>query len=339
MADESIFNSCVRAEDRAKHKHLVELLEELSVSEFSSVDDIKKCTQFFKQLYQIHQGERFRHLYSIIYQCMIEMDRSNDKDIEILSENIKILLMYHQSDQENPCSEDVCFCRGLLKLYDHISLDHARINYLRHVSSNLEKKNTDKLLEMENKFSKEIDAAKDEICQLSNQSKVDFENYSNKVQETEKELSKKTAELTEKNEKLTQRTEGFNKKAEELAEKTMGLTEKLDSSKKEYVTILGIFAAVVMAFMSGITYSTSVFNNIHVTSLYRLILVILILGLVVGNWIAMLIRLIREVASLKEVKEKGFCEKILRSTTFWYNLIIVLALIGLIFWGKPYFIE
>lgn len=60
-------------------------------------------------------------------------------------------------------------------------------------------------------------------------------------------------------------------------EKTQALVEqKLDNSQKEYITILGIFAAVVLAFIGGITFSTSVLNNIAQASIYRTVLVSLI---------------------------------------------------------------
>lgn len=59
--------------------------------------------------------------------------------------------------------------------------------------------------------------------------------------------------------------------------------DKLESSQKEYITILGIFAAVVLAFTGGLAFSTSALNNISQSSIYRTVLVTLIIGLVLIN--------------------------------------------------------
>lgn len=58
---------------------------------------------------------------------------------------------------------------------------------------------------------------------------------------------------------------------------------ELGKQQKEYIAILGIFAAVVLAFTGGIAFSTSVLNNINAISSYRIIVVSLIIGLVLIN--------------------------------------------------------
>ena len=67
---------------------------------------------------------------------------------------------------------------------------------------------------------------------------------------------------------------------EDTEKKIIDVENKLDNSQKEYITILGIFAAVVLAFTGGIAFSTSVLNNIAQASAYRTIAVALIIGLV-----------------------------------------------------------
>lgn len=58
---------------------------------------------------------------------------------------------------------------------------------------------------------------------------------------------------------------------------------ELGKQQREYISILGIFAAVVLAFTGGIAFSTSVLNNINTSSIYRIIVVSLIIGLVLIN--------------------------------------------------------
>lgn len=78
--------------------------------------------------------------------------------------------------------------------------------------------------------------------------------------------------------------------------------EALDESKKraesmqtEYTTILGIFAAIILAFTGTITFSSSVLENIHQSSVYRLIIITLIIGFVFFNIIAILIEFIIKI--------------------------------------------
>ena len=70
---------------------------------------------------------------------------------------------------------------------------------------------------------------------------------------------------------------------EATEKKIVDVESKLENSQKEYITILGIFAAVVLAFTGGIALSTSVLNNIAQASVYRTIIISLIIGLVLVN--------------------------------------------------------
>lgn len=79
-------------------------------------------------------------------------------------------------------------------------------------------------------------------------------------------------------------------KAQELKEayqstenKINDVKAKLSNSQKEYITILGIFAAVVLAFTGGIAFSTSVLNNIAQASIYRTVFITLLIGFVLIN--------------------------------------------------------
>lgn len=68
-----------------------------------------------------------------------------------------------------------------------------------------------------------------------------------------------------------------------VEKKILEVDKKLNHSQKEYIAILGIFAAVVLAFTGGIAFSTSVLNNIAQASIYRTVFVALVIGLVLIN--------------------------------------------------------
>ncbi len=70
------------------------------------------------------------------------------------------------------------------------------------------------------------------------------------------------------------------------------LQKQIKSVEKEYISILGIFAAIVLAFVGGITFSTSVLQNISDVSIYRLLLVIDFLAFVLINVIYILVKFI-----------------------------------------------
>ena len=61
------------------------------------------------------------------------------------------------------------------------------------------------------------------------------------------------------------------------------LNNKLKNIQKDYVGILSIFAAVIVAFTAGTAFSSSVLNNIDNVTIYRLIFTCLLLGCVLIN--------------------------------------------------------
>lgn len=67
--------------------------------------------------------------------------------------------------------------------------------------------------------------------------------------------------------------------ANSIKEAKENLQKEIKSVEKEYISIQGIFAAIVLAFVGGITFSTSVLQNISMVSIFRLLLVIDFLAL------------------------------------------------------------
>ena len=77
-----------------------------------------------------------------------------------------------------------------------------------------------------------------------------------------------------------------------------------DEMQKQYITILGIFASIVLAFTGGIAFSTSVLENIANASIYRTILIAVVLAFVLTNIIYILTRFIMEIVNKKKEKIK-----------------------------------
>ena len=85
--------------------------------------------------------------------------------------------------------------------------------------------------------------------------------------------------------------------AEKVISERVSESVKIDTKKieKQYITILGIFAAVVLSFVGGLTFSSSVLQNIDAVSIYRLLLVVDILGLILINTIYVLVKFICQI--------------------------------------------
>jgi|GEM_PF-497165 len=96
----------------------------------------------------------------------------------------------------------------------------------------------------------------------------------------------------------------------------------LKNMEKNYITILGIFAAVVLAFVGGITFSSSVLNNIHKASIFRLITVANFLGFSLLNILHLLVSFITEI---NEKKITLFKIKHLNKIFLWIGIINIIA--------------
>lgn len=80
--------------------------------------------------------------------------------------------------------------------------------------------------------------------------------------------------------------------AQDIEDAKENIREDTKGIEKEYITILGIFAAIVLAFVGGITFSSSVLQSIDAVSPYRLFITIALLGLILINTISLLIKMI-----------------------------------------------
>ena len=70
------------------------------------------------------------------------------------------------------------------------------------------------------------------------------------------------------------------------------LQKEIKGIEKEYISILGIFASIVLTFVGGITFSTSVLQNMSNTSVYRLLIVIDFLAFVLFNVVYILVKFV-----------------------------------------------
>lgn len=77
----------------------------------------------------------------------------------------------------------------------------------------------------------------------------------------------------------------------------------LDTKYTEVNTILGIFAAIMLAFVGAFTFSTSVLNNLGKADTLELVVVAIVIGLVFVLLISILIDFLRDI------NDKVVCDK------------------------------
>lgn len=234
---------------------LNEILKELSKSQ-NVLRERKDRIDFFIRLESVYyncRGDNFRHFYSDIFSTLTLIDgEANIGSLDILAQNIKTIKEgYIPNKNQDENGKNINIKKEIVKLYDHTSLDIARINYTKTMTN-------DALSELErNKML--VRELEDKIC------------------ESEKMLKERFEKSVEDAEKLSNQVE-----------------EKQKDMQKEYITILGIFAAIVLAFTGGTVFSSSVLENIDKASIYRITLIAFIIGLVFFNLIWLLIDFIRE---------------------------------------------
>lgn len=242
-------------ENRTKFKSL---LFRLALSQIT-LSSAKDKSDIYIELESIYSGndylDDFRHFYSDIFAVLSQIDKDSTLgNLEILNQNMELVRQGYKPQNNDSSGKPIDISKQINKLYDHINLDIARMNYF-------------KATEMR---------SQSELQRVSS-TLVDIEN---KVLDMESAV------------------------------------DKADDLQKQYITILGIFASIVLSVTGGIAFSTSVLQNIANASIYRTVLIAVGLAFVLINVIYILTRFIAEVSKKENEKIKypgfmkvlnGFC--------------------------------
>ncbi|OLR44010.1 hypothetical protein [Helicobacter pylori] len=116
---------------------------------------------------------------------------------------------------------------------------------------------------------------------------------------------------------------------DELNKNYKKLSEELNKQQTQYITILGIFASIVLTFVGGLAFSTSVLSNIDKANAYRLVFVMAFIALFFGNILYLLFSFLSKISLSEEKKDKQ--ENFFKKPIFWFNLmVIILFVIGFV---------
>ena len=243
--------------EQEKRDSLRQLLMDLSKSQDVLKDrkDRRDYYLILEAIYYNTDSDNYRHFYSDIFACLSLIDADDSLG------NLDILAQNMEAIKEG---------------YIPINRDEAHNNEL-------------------------IDILK-EIIKLYDHTNLDLSriNYTKRMAgETQSELARAKVLIEDLKNKLAESDVARAEAVNHLNTESSKLKEEVrDGQKKmqnEYITILGIFAAIVLAFTGGMTFSSSVLENMDKASIYRMIAIVLILGLVLSNLIWLLIDFLRDI--------------------------------------------
>lgn len=119
-----------------------------------------------------------------------------------------------------------------------------------------------------------------------------------------------------------------DKKLQELFFK-LAIENDIENKQLENITILGIFSAIVITFVAGLVFSSSVLQNINKVSIYRLTFVIWLLGFILINALQKLFNFITAINAISknsgEPIKKGKCLLFFKN-----NFVNIIFIIGLL---------
>lgn len=222
-----------------------------------------------------------RHRYSEITKYILELCKHTDDGeiVEVMLDNLGYII---------ETIEEQCTCGNELEVNSCRKLDPPRFGCSTSKMGDCyfeEKKLYRSLNKLHDHIYLEFLRIMD-IRQHNDTSMIELKDLSKKFQESEKRLADISTQA---------------KRAEKDLRRT---NRKVRDAQKEYITILGIFASIVLAFTGGIAFSTSVLENIDAVSPYRLAAVVIGLAFTLINVVYILVWFIQEINKTDEQKVK-----------------------------------
>lgn len=103
-------------------------------------------------------------------------------------------------------------------------------------------------------------------------------------------------ELEQQNNELKK----IEKRATNLTNRIKYINKKLQSQQIDYITVLGVFSAIVLGFTGGLSFTTSILDNVNDVGIYRILLITLLLGFILGNGVYLLLKFIKSIGLYKD---------------------------------------
>lgn len=238
--------------DAEKSDKLKQVLLSISASQvyFREQGMLTQTIKALEDIYwQEQDQDQYRHLYSDLFVIITQIDKSAQYDNEILSQNLLYVCKHYRVKNKDNTGVSIDISKSLFKLYDHVNLDIARLNYSKACN----------FLQHE------------EIVKMTGQLKDTEKSINNQIND---------AIVNIKDEYQRDVSKATQKLHEDINEQLRHVQDESSKMRAEYISILGIFASIVLAFVGSLTYSTSVLSNIHKASVYRIVILAALIGMV-----------------------------------------------------------
>lgn len=258
-----------------------------------SVDRYVKMAMFLIEVYE--SGYEYSY-YNVSAEIYAHWDME-EKQLSNLTSNIESLKsIVHGYDN---CGQYVKAIKGIDSLYDHIMLEIVRITD--------HKKSLDRINEIINNFKQE---SKDSFEKQDISLIQTIAQFENRFGETDDLFFKQNSEINE------------------ISRRAKKLKKKVNNVYSQFVSILGIFTAIVIVFFGGVSVFSDVLTNIHQAEWYQIGFGVSVVGIIMFDIIFMFLyilsKLIGTSISAKEDSEKKFA--FLRwidkyPYLFWFNFL------------------
>lgn len=123
---------------------------------------------------------------------------------------------------------------------------------------------------------------------------------------------------------IASKIENLKETSEKIQKDSHEVKTIIDKQQTNYITILGIFASIILAFVSGLTFTNSILANIDKVGIYRFLLIMCFIALFIVNILYYLFSFLKSI--IKQEKEKC-CN----FAFIFFNIFIVASIIILFF--------
>lgn len=277
-----------------------------------SIEDKEALSHWCNHLVAFYK-ENDRHSYSEITEFLI-----NSGGIDYAEKIIPILENFKSSDV--PTNE---VKQKIAKLIDHLNLEIVRIRYINDLITTKSKQS---FIDLHNTYSNDVKNSLLKIEDQSQKTQTTLDNISQKNEEIETKL----AELQLTNENISKSHAKLSKTSSNLTKSINIAKNRIKNFQNESIAILGIFSAVVLSFVGGLAFSTSVLQNIHKASIYRLAFITSIIGMVLFNILWALMSFLLHFCGRRKLKNLAF-----KTTNIILVAVMLFSILAYLFkWGS-----
>ncbi|OHW61363.1 hypothetical protein EUAN_22130 [Andreesenia angusta] len=276
-----------------KNSGIKDVLE--SILNDSKMYDEKNILLKLEKFYNYKQKHYYHEIAEFIFNNSEYLSEENSVD-SVINKIGKIV-----SEDTYFDNKSLELFKKIEKLYDHLRLERVRLNKVKEENDILKRaigesfslvtRNLEEGLELDKKI--------EEI-------KNDIERFNRDLNENEKRLDDFENIKTDfKNIEVNMGIFKENLNKNEL--KLKDSENRLNEFNTQSITVLSIFAGIVMAFFGGMSFLSEVFKSIDSVSKYRLIFMTFMVGFVMFNTIFLLLVLIAKIIG-KDIRSLSVCK-------------------------------